>query len=63
MASRCWIVGDTPRDLACAQALGLRCALVATGRHSAGSLSGIGADAVLTGIDDPRAVQEWWHGR
>jgi hypothetical protein len=26
-----WIVGDTPRDLACARAVGVHCALVATG--------------------------------
>ncbi|WP_411267430.1 HAD hydrolase-like protein [Actinoplanes sp. KI2] len=29
----CWIIGDTPRDLACTRALGLRSALVATGRY------------------------------
>lgn len=40
----CWVVGDTPRDLACAQALGLRCALVASGRYSVEALTGLGAD-------------------
>lgn len=43
----CWIVGDTPRDAACAKAIGVRCALVATGRHSAMSLATLGADVVL----------------
>lgn len=43
----CWIVGDTPRDAACARAIGVRCALVATGRHDAASLSALGADVVL----------------
>ena len=38
----CWIVGDTPRDAACARAVGVRCALVATGRHSAASLATLG---------------------
>jgi phosphoglycolate phosphatase len=47
----CWIVGDTPRDLACARALGLRCALVATGRHTFESLSALGPDAVLVDLE------------
>jgi phosphoglycolate phosphatase len=48
----CWIIGDTPRDVACAQALGLRCALVATGRLGVQDLSGLGADVVLTGLGE-----------
>jgi phosphoglycolate phosphatase-like HAD superfamily hydrolase len=39
------IVGDTPRDIACARADGLRCIAVATGAFSAEELAG--ADAVL----------------
>ena len=49
-----WIVGDTPRDLACAQAIGIRCALVATGRRALAELTGWGADIVLTALSDPR---------
>lgn len=47
----CWIIGDTPRDAACAQAVGVRCALVATGRHSAASLASLGADVVIEDFD------------
>ncbi len=42
-----WVVGDTPRDLACARAAGARCLLVATGRYPYDELSGLGADAVF----------------
>jgi phosphoglycolate phosphatase len=62
LARRCWIIGDTPRDLACAQALGLRCALIATGRHAAPSMAGLGADLVLTGLDVPAEVEGLWAG-
>ena len=62
MAGRCWIIGDTPRDLACAQALGLRCALVGSGRHPVASLTGIGADLALTSLDAPVELDHLWHG-
>jgi phosphoglycolate phosphatase len=56
----CWIIGDTPRDLACAQALGLRCALVATGRHSLASLAELGADVVFPDLSEHEpALQKW----
>lgn len=57
---RCWIVGDTPRDALCAQALGLRCALVATGRHSAQSLSTLGADVVITSLEQGNTLWASW---
>ena len=53
-----WIVGDTPHDLACAQAAGARCVLVATGRTEKHELAGIGADAVLDDLGDVDAVVE-----
>jgi phosphoglycolate phosphatase len=55
-----WIVGDTPRDLACAQAVGVRCALVATGRRTIAELSGLGADIVLADLADPRPLLDLW---
>ena len=55
-----WIVGDTPRDLACARAVGARCALVATGRRTVGELSGLGADIVLPDLSDPRPLLDLW---
>jgi phosphoglycolate phosphatase len=55
-----WIVGDTPRDLACARAVGVRCALVATGRTPIEALAGLGADIVLPDLSDPRPLLELW---
>jgi phosphoglycolate phosphatase len=55
-----WIVGDTPRDLACARAVGVRCALVATGRRSVAELSGLGADIFLPDLSDPRPLLDLW---
>jgi phosphoglycolate phosphatase len=49
---RCWIVGDTPRDLAAARAAGVRCALVATGTFSYDELAAFEADLVLPDLTD-----------
>jgi phosphoglycolate phosphatase-like HAD superfamily hydrolase len=51
-----WVVGDTPRDLACATANGVRCALVATGAYPIEQLSDLGADLVLDDLGDPTAL-------
>jgi phosphoglycolate phosphatase len=55
-----WIVGDTPRDVACARAVGVRCALVATGRSTVAQLSGLGADIVLPDLSDPQPLLDLW---
>jgi phosphoglycolate phosphatase len=55
-----WVVGDTPRDLACARAVGVRCALVATGRRTVEELAGLGADIVLPDLSDPRPLLDLW---
>jgi phosphoglycolate phosphatase len=55
-----WVVGDTPRDLACARAVGVRCALVATGRRTVEELSGLGADIVLPDLSDPGPLLSLW---
>jgi phosphoglycolate phosphatase-like HAD superfamily hydrolase len=55
-----WIVGDTPRDLACARAVGVRCALVATGRTTVDELSRLGADIVLPDLSDARPLLNLW---
>jgi phosphoglycolate phosphatase len=47
-----WVVGDTPRDLACARSAGVRCALVATGHSSLDELRATDADAVLEDLSD-----------
>ncbi len=51
-----WVVGDTPRDLACARAAGAKCLLVATGRYTFSELSGLGANEVLSDMSDSAAV-------
>jgi phosphoglycolate phosphatase len=56
----CWIVGDTPRDLQCARALGIRCALVATGRHSLSSMANLGADLLLPSLADADRLLDRW---
>lgn len=48
--SRTLVIGDTPRDIACAHADGLRCVAVATGPYDAGELTG--ADALATGAGE-----------
>jgi phosphoglycolate phosphatase len=58
---QCWIVGDTPRDLLCAQELGIRCALVGTGRHSVEALTELGADVVIDGFEESAGLVRLWN--
>jgi phosphoglycolate phosphatase len=51
-----WVVGDTPRDLACARAAGVRCALVGTGHVVLEELRATDADAVLEDLADVDGV-------
>lgn len=51
-----WVVGDTPRDLACARAGGARCLLVATGRFSLDELEAEDADELLADLTDTDRV-------
>jgi phosphoglycolate phosphatase len=53
-----WIIGDTPRDLACARAGGARCVLVGTGRFSFDELVREDADAVLSDLSDVDQVEK-----
>lgn len=46
------IIGDTPRDVACAQAHGCVSFAVATGRYSSEDLKVAGADIVVKDMDD-----------
>jgi phosphoglycolate phosphatase-like HAD superfamily hydrolase len=48
------VIGDTPRDIACARADGVRCVAVTTGPYDAGRLAG--ADAVATSVQQLGAV-------
>ena len=55
-ASGVWVVGDTPADLACARAAGVRCLLVATGRIPVEELAAGHPDAVLPDLSDVEGV-------
>ncbi len=50
------VIGDTPRDVECGRAIGAATVAVATGRFSMAALRATGADRVLTGLEDTRAV-------
>ncbi len=50
-AAETWIIGDTPKDIACAHAFGARCLAVATGSFSADQLSEHRADLVVDTLD------------
>jgi len=47
-----WIIGDTPKDIACAHAFGARCLAVATGAFSIDALKTYGADLVVNSLDE-----------
>ncbi|HEX2267342.1 MAG TPA: HAD family hydrolase [Actinomycetota bacterium] len=53
-----WIIGDTPRDLAAAQAGGARCLLVGTGRYPYDELVKEDADLVLPDLTDVDQVEK-----
>jgi len=50
-ADETWIIGDTPKDIACAKAIGAHCLAVATGRFTCGELESHGADEVVETLD------------
>jgi phosphoglycolate phosphatase len=50
-AAETWVIGDTPKDIACAHAIGARCLAVATGQFSAAALEAHGADLVVGSLD------------
>jgi len=55
---RVFVVGDTPSDVACARAAGVRAVGVATGPYDAATIWASGADSVLADLADTRAVLE-----
>jgi phosphoglycolate phosphatase-like HAD superfamily hydrolase len=57
-ADRVWVIGDTPNDLKCARAAGVRCLLVGTGREGFVSIRDLGADAQLESLADTLSVFE-----
>ncbi len=55
-SDRCVIVGDTPNDLACARANGMKCLLVGTGRYPVEDLEYWQPDACFADLADTSAV-------
>lgn len=50
-AAETWVIGDTPKDIACAHAIGARCLAVSTGRFTAEELENHRADRVVESLD------------
>jgi len=46
------VIGDTPKDIACAHAMGAKCLAVATGSFTAAQLAASGADYVVESLDE-----------
>lgn len=55
-ATRTWIIGDTPHDIACGKAIGARTLAVATGASTAAELRAHAPDAVVENFSDTAAV-------
>jgi len=55
---RVFIIGDTPRDVACAKAVGCRSVAVATGWYTERQLRDEGAELVLPDFSDPAPFLE-----
>jgi phosphoglycolate phosphatase len=53
-----WVIGDTPGDLACARAAGVRCLLVGTGQIPIAELRSLDADVVLADLTNTDQVIE-----
>jgi phosphoglycolate phosphatase-like HAD superfamily hydrolase len=50
---RTWVIGDTPLDVRCARAIGVRVAAVATGWHALAELEAAKPDLLLADLSDP----------
>jgi phosphoglycolate phosphatase-like HAD superfamily hydrolase len=57
-ADSVWVLGDTPRDVACGKHHGLRTLAVATGHYDSDRLRATGADIVVENFSDPGRVAE-----
>lgn len=53
------VIGDTPKDVDCAQAWGCRSLAVATGLYGMAELAAAGADRVVADLGDVRGIAEW----
>jgi phosphoglycolate phosphatase len=57
-----WVIGDTPGDLACARAAGVRCLLVGTGQIAMSQLQSLDADEVLADLTNTDEVVQIFTG-
>ncbi|MEQ9308134.1 MAG: HAD hydrolase-like protein [Balneolaceae bacterium] len=55
--SRFIIIGDTPRDILCAQSAGMKSVAVTTGNFSSEELSKYNPDLIITSLENP---EEWF---
>jgi phosphoglycolate phosphatase-like HAD superfamily hydrolase len=55
----CLVIGDTPRDVACAAAWEARCLAVATGPYSVQELTDAGADLVVEDLSETDKIVQW----
>ena len=53
------VIGDTPADVDCAHAHGIRAIGVATGQFSVDALRECGADLVVDTLDDTNRIVMW----
>lgn len=53
---RTWVIGDTPKDIACAHAFGARCLAVASGHFTKDQLVKFGANAVVGRLDEAMGI-------
>ena len=57
------VIGDTPKDIAAAQAIGAECIAVATGSFSVAALAAAGATFALANLADPLAATALLEGK
>jgi phosphoglycolate phosphatase len=58
-SSRCVVVGDTERDIACARAAGAKVVAVATGARPRAHLAALEPDLLLDDLSDTEGVLGW----
>lgn len=58
-----WVIGDTPRDVACGRAIGARTMAIATGAYSLEELAACGPDALFADLSDTGQVLQALLGR
>ncbi len=55
-----WVIGDTPLDVRCARAIGVKVAAVATGWHPVEELAPLQPDLLLQDLSDPEPILTHW---